>query len=213
MDGGEGAELSGGRRSIWIGALVLALALALVFWRVAGFEFLLYDDDLYLTNNPAVQEGLTPDAIAWALTTLHEGIYQPVTWLSYLTDITIFGMNPGAMHVVNLLLHLLVSLMLWRVLARATQNARAAFVAALLFALHPLQVQSVAWIAGRSGLLAALFGLVAIDQWIKRINEGDKRAGVLAHLAFAVSLLAKPVLLPLPFLLLLIDRWPLQRHV
>jgi tetratricopeptide (TPR) repeat protein len=193
--------------------VVLILAIGLVFARVAGFEFLLYDDDKYLTANAIMQQGLTLDSVAWAFGSFHEGTYQPVTWLSYLIDISIFGMKSGPIHVVNLLLHLLVSLMVWRVLDRSTGRRGPAFVVALLFALHPLQVQSVAWIAERKGLLAALFGLVAIDQWVDWVRTSARRSFIVAHAAFALSLLAKPVWLPLPVLLLLWDRWPLGRAV
>ena len=201
MDGGSRGQLNARRA---IGVLLIVLAVALVFGRTATFEFLLYDDDKYLTANPAVLEGLTPDSVAWALTSFHEGTYQPVTWLSYLTDISLFGLEPGPMHVVNVFLHLLATLLLWRILARATGREGAAFVVALLFALHPLQVQSVAWIAERKGLIAAVLGLLAIDRWL----AGSRRSRIAAHLLFALSILAKPVWLPLPFLLLLLDRWP-----
>jgi tetratricopeptide (TPR) repeat protein len=217
VDGGDGAKVSGresrSRKQTYAGIVVLILAIGLVFVRVTGFEFLLYDDDKYLTANPVMQKGLTLDSVAWAFSIFHEGTYQPVTWLSYLTDISMFGMNPGPLHAVNLLLHLLVSLMVWRVLERSTGRRGPAFVVALLFALHPLQVQSVAWIAERKGLLAALFGLVAIDQWVGWIRTSTRRSFIIAHAAFAVSLLAKPVWLPLPVLLLLWDRWPLGRVV
>lgn len=206
MDGGARNQL---RRRQALGVLLLVLAVALVFGRTASFEFVLYDDDKYLTDNPAVMEGLTPDSMVWALTSFHQGTYQPVTWLSYLTDISLFGLSPGPMHVVNVALHLLVTLLLWRFLARATGRGDAAFVVAMLFALHPLQVQSVAWIAERKGLLAAVFGMLALNCWIA---EG-RRARVLAHVFFAVSILAKPVWLPLPILLLLLDRWPRGRAV
>jgi hypothetical protein len=152
VDGGNGAEVSfraSPRQQVFFGVAILLLALGIVFVRVAGFDFLLYDDDKYLTSNAIMQQGLSFDSFGWALTSFHEGTYQPVTWLSYLIDISIFGMNPGPLHSVNLLLHLLVSLMVWRVLERSTGRRGPAFVVALLFALHPLQVQSVAWIAER----------------------------------------------------------------
>jgi tetratricopeptide (TPR) repeat protein len=204
LDGGARGQLNLQRG---IGALLLVVAVSLVFGRIAGYEFLIYDDDKYLTENEIVHQGLTPQSVAWALTSFHEGTYQPVTWLSYLADVTLFGLEPGPMHLVNLLLHLIASLLLWRVLARATGREGPAFVVAMLFALHPLQVQSVAWIAERKGLLAAVLGLLALDRWI----VGGRRARALASLLFAASILAKPVWLPLPFLLLLLDQWPLRR--
>lgn len=211
MDGGADAGLRSDRRARIGGTVLLVLVCALVFGRVAGFGFLLYDDDKYLTDNPAVQNGLSLDSVGWALTTFHEGTYQPVTWLSYLTDISLFGLQPGPMHLVNLFLHLLASLLLWRVLARATGRGGAAFVVATLFAVHPLQVQSVAWIAERKGLLAAVLGLAALDQWVSFARTRSSAAHLRALLLFALSILAKPVWLPLPFLLLLVDRWPLRR--
>ena len=215
MDGGDGAEVSArdsrSRQQTIAGLVVLVLAISLVFVRVSGFDFLLYDDDKYLIDNPVIHQGLTLDSVAWALSSFHEGTYQPVTWLSYLLDISMFGLVPGPMHLINLLLHGLVSLMVWRVLERSTGRRGPAFVVALLFAVHPLQVQSVAWIAERKGLLAALFGLIAIDQWVSWVRSSARSSFIAAHAAFAISLLAKPVWLPLPLLLLLWDRWPLQR--
>jgi tetratricopeptide (TPR) repeat protein len=213
VDGGSAAELKIARKTAVGGSLLLILACALVFGRVAGFEFLLYDDDKYLTANAAVQSGITLQSMGWALTALHEGTYQPVTWISHLVDVSLFGLDPGPMHVVNLVLHVLASLLVWRIFARTTGRAGAAFVVALLFALHPLQVQSVAWIAERKGLLAAVFGLAAIDQWISYVERGTRRAHAGALACFALSILAKPVWLPLPLLLLLLDRWPLSRKV
>jgi tetratricopeptide (TPR) repeat protein len=206
LDAGRGRQLSSRGA---IGVALIVLSIALVFGRTAGFEFVLYDDDKYLTDNPAVFEGLTPDSLVWALTSFHEGTYQPVTWLSYLADISLFGLDPGPMHLVNVVLHLLATLLLWRFLARATGRKEAAFVVAMLFALHPLQVQSVAWIAERKGLLAAVFGLAALNFWI----ADGRRARILAHLFFAISILAKPVWLPLPFVLFLLDRWPGRRAI
>lgn len=211
MDGGAEPGLRDGRRARIAGVVLLVLACALVFGRVAGFGFLLYDDDKYLTDNPAVEQGLTAGSVGWALTSFHQGTYQPVTWLSYLTDISVFGLRPGPMHLVNLLLHVLASLLVWRVFARATGRAGPALLVALLFALHPLQVQSVAWIAERKGLLAAVLGLAALDQWISFVRTRARAAHLRALALFALSILAKPVWLPLPVLLLLFDRWPLQR--
>jgi tetratricopeptide (TPR) repeat protein/uncharacterized membrane protein YhaH (DUF805 family) len=188
---------------------VVALA---VFHPIAGFDFVLPDDHGALVDNPDVQGGLSLDSFRWALGEVRDGRYQPLTSISYLADVSVWGLRAGPIHVENLLLHLLVALLLWRWLQRTTRRAGAAFAVALLFAVHPLQVESVAWISERDGLLAAVFGLLAMDRWVSWVRHRGPASAVLAHLFFAGSILAKPVLLPLPVLLVVFDRWPLARR-
>lgn len=198
------------RRTVLGGVLLLALAAGAVFAPVARFGSLLYDDDKYVFDNSVVREGLSVAGAVWALG-FREGTWQPVTWLSHMADVSVFGPAPGPMHLHNLVLHLLVGLLIWRVLARAAGRPAAAFAVALLFLLHPLQVQSVAWIAERKGLLAALLGLLAVDGWTSWARDGSRVGLIRAHLFFGLSLAAKPILLPLPVVLVAWDRWPYGR--
>lgn len=198
---------------------MLALATVAVYARVAGHQFVDYDDNLYITENQMVQRGLTLDGVRWAFTTLHASNWHPLTWLSHMMDCALFarpdaplaGQWAGGHHVVNLLLHVANVVVLFSALNGMTrQRWRAALVAAL-FALHPLHVESVAWVAERKDVLSALLGFLAI--WSYAAYARNQTAGryVLVVILFAFSLLAKPMLVTLPFVLLLLDYWPLDR--
>lgn len=196
-------------------ALLISIALVIitvaVFYRVVGFDFTNYDDDVYVTNNPAVKAGLNRLSLVWAFNTMYNSNWHPLTWISYLTDARIFGLNAGAFHAVNLLFHLANVVLLFLVLRRLTKSLwRSAFVAAL-FAVHPLHVESVAWIAERKDVLSTLFWILtmwAYAWYAERPNIG-RQALVLA--VFALGLMAKPMLVTLPLVLLLLDYWPLRR--
>ena len=196
-------------------ALLLGLALVLltlaVYGQVGGHRFINYDDPAYVTTNPMVTGGLSPAAARWAFTTFHEANWHPLTWLSHQLDVQLFGLAPRGHHLHSVLLHLANVLLLFLFLIRATGAVgRSAFVAAL-FAVHPLRVESVAWVAERKDVLATLFGLLTLLAYERSIQH---RAAVpyLAALAFfALGLMAKPMLVTLPFLLLLLDLWPFGR--
>ncbi len=151
-----------GRFRPLITALLLALVTLLLFARTAGHEFLLYDDNLYVTENARVQQGLTWSGVAWAFTTLHAGNWHPLTWLSHMLDVRLFGLDPGPHHLVNVVLHAANTVLLYLILLRMTGAPwRSAFVAAL-FAVHPLHVESVAWVAERKDVLSAFFFLLTL---------------------------------------------------
>ena len=136
----------------------LAVTTLLVFWQVGNFDFINYDDDLYVYENPHVQNGLTADGIVWAFTTGYANFWYPLTWLSYMLDWQLFGSNPAGFHLTNLFFHIANTLLLFFVLKQMTRAIwQSAFVAAL-FALHPLHVESVAWIAERKDVLSTFFG-------------------------------------------------------
>ena len=140
-------------------SLMLIVLTLLVFARAGGLEFLSYDDNLYVTDNQTVQGGLSWSNAAWAFTTMHAANWHPLTWLSLMLDIQLFGPRPGALHLVNVLFHAVNTVLLFLLLARMTgAKWRSAFVAAL-FAIHPLHVESVAWVAERKDVLSVLFGL------------------------------------------------------
>ena len=199
-----------GRPALLGGALVL-LTLA-VFAPVLGHEWLVYDDDLYLTANPNLRLGWSPEGIAWAFTTFHGANWFPLTWLSWMLDFEIFGMQARGFLATNLLLHSAATLLLFLALLRMTGRAgRSAFVAAV-FAVHPLHVESVAWAAGRKDPLSGLFFASVLLVWAggEAVPAARRRVALVTAL-LAAGLLAKPTLLTLPFVLVLLDAWPLGR--
>jgi len=191
--------------------LALVLATAAVYSVVVGYDFVNYDDPAYVTENPRVADGLTAAGVRWALTARHSGNWHPLTWLSHMVDVELFGLDPGAHHLVNLLFHLANTALVFLVLAGMTGAAwRSAFVAAL-FALHPLHVESAAWIAERKDVLSTLFGLLAVAAYAAYAKRPSlaRYSGVVV--LFALALMAKPMLVTLPLLFLLLDFWPLGR--
>jgi Flp pilus assembly protein TadD len=198
-------------RSPWlIAAGLFALTLAL-YARVAGHPYIYFDDTRYVLENPTVRAGLTWRGVQWAFTTLFVSNWHPLTWLSHMLDVELFGVNPGPHHVVNAVLHASNAVLLFAAFRGMTGATwRSAFVAAL-FAVHPTHVESVAWVAERKDLLSTLFGLLAVLVYAAHARRGGllRYLGVLA--LFAASLMSKPMWVTLPFLLLLLDVWPLQR--
>ena len=198
-------------RGKWLLAGALLVGTVLLYARVAGHPYLFFDDNRYVTENLTVQAGLTWRGVVWAFTTLHASNWHPLTWLSHMLDVEVFGLNPGAHHMVNVVLHGVDAALLFLVLARMTgAPGRSAFVAAL-FAVHPTHVESVAWVAERKDVLSTLLGLLALAAY----DASARRGGLGRYLGvvgcFALSLLAKPMWVTFPFLLLLLDVWPLQR--
>ncbi len=198
------------RQKLIISAALVALAAA-VFYPVLQHPFVSYDDANYVPDNPRVREGLTADGIAWAFTTRHAGYWHPVTWLSHMLDCQVFGLNAGGHHAVSLLLHAANALLLFALLSRMTGAIwRSAFVAAL-FAIHPLHVESVAWIAERKDVLSTFFWLLTVWAYVDFAERRLPRTYVLALGVYALGLMAKPMIITLPVILLLLDYWPLER--
>ncbi len=189
----------------------LAALVAIAFAGALRNEFVAFDDDFYVTGNPLVLGGLTREGVGQAFTTFHAGNWHPLTWLSHMTDVELFGVDPIAHHAVNVALHGLNAVLVFLVLSTLTGTTWLAAFAAALWAVHPLRVESVAWVAERKDLLSASFGLLALLCWIQwtRGQAAVARLGALA--CFALALMAKPMLVTLPFLLLLLDCWPLER--
>jgi hypothetical protein len=201
------------RTRLFAGALALALlaAVALVYARTAGHAFLGYDDGLYVTENPTVLAGLTGPSLRAAWLGFHGANWHPVTILSHQLDVELFGLRPAGHHLINVALHalnaLLCGLFFWRTTGALLRSA----LVAALFALHPLRVESVAWVAERKDVLAGTFfflTLLAHAAWVQRPTPRRRFAVVLA---LALGLLAKPMLVTVPCLLVLLDRWPLAR--
>ena len=196
-------------------SLLICFALVFVtlaaYWQVSTYDFLNYDDPNYISRNEHVKTGLTFDNIIWAFTSYHSSNWHPLTWLSHILDCHLFGLKPGWHHIVNLLFHIANTILLFAVLKRMTSAVwRSAFVAAL-FAIHPLHVESVAWIAERKDVLSTLFWLLAMSAYVGYAKNRSTGRYVLALLLFALGLMAKPMLVTLPFVFLLLDFWPLER--
>jgi tetratricopeptide (TPR) repeat protein len=192
-------------------ALALAVLVLAVYWQTGRHDFINVDDQQYVYDNPVVLRGLTPEGARWAFTTFHAANWHPLTWLSHMADIDLFGLDAGRHHQVNLLLHLLNTLALFLLLARTTGDAlKGGFVAAL-FAVHPLHVESVAWVSERKDLLSTLFGFLAMHAYVRFAEKRTVARYAAVALLFALSLLSKPMLVTLPFVLLLLDYWPLRR--
>jgi tetratricopeptide (TPR) repeat protein len=207
-EGGGGPAASTRRYAV---PALLAVCVVVAFFPVFGGEFLTWDDPGYVYENPMVTRGLGAETVAWSLTTFQESNWHPLTWLSHALDVTLFGLNAPAHHGVNLFLHLLSTLLLYAAFERMTGDRwKSAFVA-LVFGIHPLHVESVAWISERKDVLSALFMMLTLNAYASYAAAG-RRADYLRALAFfAVGLLAKPMLVTVPFVLLLLDYWPLGR--
>jgi hypothetical protein len=198
------------RRQLIVCLLLLAVTLG-VYWQIRNHEFINYDDTSYVTDNPHVKQGLVGGSIIWAFTATEQGNWHPLTWLSHMLDCQLFGLNPGAHHLTNLFLHLANVLLLFAVLRRMTGALwKAAFVSAL-FALHPLHVESVAWVAERKDVLSTLFWFLTMLAYTRYVERPTRSRYLLTLIALACGLMAKPMLVTLPFVLLLLDYWPLDR--
>jgi len=204
-------SLSARRKQTLVSCILLAVVTAAVYSPVARNPFTDYDDTIYVTNNLHVQAGLTWKTLAWAWTTTEAENWHPLTWLSHALDWQLFGLSPAGHHLTSLLLHVLNVLLLFLLLVRVTGATGRSLLVAALFALHPLNVESVAWAAERKNVLSTLLFLLAMGAygWYARLPN-VRRYLVMAAL-FALGLAAKPMVITLPFVLLLLDFWPLQR--
>lgn len=192
-------------------ALLLALATLAVYLPVVRHDFINCDDDVYVTDNPMVLQGLSWAGVKWAFTTTHAANWHPLTWLSHMADCEFFQLHAGAPHFENALFHAANSALLFLLLWRLTGLVPPSLLAAALFAWHPLHVESVAWVAERKDVLSTFLALLSLLSYVKYVN-GKSRRGLWWALAFfALGLLAKPMLVTLPFILLLLDFWPLNR--
>ncbi len=197
-------------RACAFGFLIVLLSLAL-YYPARTHGFVNYDDNVYVTDNEHVKNGLTWDTVCWAFVTYEAGNWHPVTWLSHALDFELYDMEPGRHHETNLLLHAANVALLFFVLLRATGYAGRSFMVAALFAVHPINVEPVVWIAERKTVLSMLFFLLSLGayRWYAA-KPKVTRYGVVA-LLFALGLMAKPQVITLPFVLLLWDYWPLDR--
>ena len=192
-------------------ALLLALITLLAYLPASRDGFVDYDDQVYVTENSVVQKGLTWTGIEWAFTTGHASNWHPVTWLSHMADCELFGLNPGAHHLVSVLFHTVNAVLLLLLLFRLTGALWPSALVAALFAWHPLHVESVAWIAERKDVLSTFFALLTLLAYAKYAKENCRRCFWIALGCFTLGLMSKPMLVTLPFVMLLLDYWPLQR--
>jgi tetratricopeptide (TPR) repeat protein len=195
--------------------LLLVLSILAIYGKVRHYEFINFDDDVYISANAFVRSGVNPESLRWSFSyALKDGNYwRPLTWLSHMLDVSLYGMDPGRHHLSNVFFHMMSTMLLFLAFNRMTGAFwRSAFVAAL-FALHPINVESVAWIAERKNVLSTFFWMLALLFYAGYYQ----RRGMLRYLAvlfaFGLGLLAKPMLVTLPFVLLLLDFWPLKRIV
>lgn len=182
-----------------------------IYYQTSNHGFINYDDPSYIINNQHVNSGLKTNNITWAFTSIHSSNWHPVTWLSHMLDAQLFGLDPKGHHLVNVAFHLINTLLLYFLFFETTKSHwKSSFVAAL-FALHPLHVESVAWIAERKDVLSAFFFFITLILYSWYVRRPGFRRYLLTLFAFALGLMAKPMLVTLPFVLLLMDYWPLQR--
>jgi protein O-mannosyl-transferase len=204
--------------------LALAAATIAVYWGAGGFDFVNFDDPDYVTENPMVRRGLSLRGVIWAFTHFYASNWHPLTWISHMLDCQLFGLHAGGPHLVNVALHAANGVLLFLLLQRLTGAQWRSALVAGLFVLHPLHVESVAWIAERKDVLSTFFGLLALLAYVKKCKvqspsalakaPADKKSKVWYASSlglFALSLMAKPMLVTMPFVLLLLDFWPLRR--
>jgi len=199
------------QRPILPGAL-LVLATFALYWQVGRHEFLVFDDQPYVTNNIHVNTGLNLQNEAWSFTTFQEGNWHPVTWLSHMADCQWFGLRAGPHHLVNVAIHAANVLLLFLLLLRGTGALWRSLFVATLFAVHPLNVETVAWVAERKSLLCMFFSLLTIGAYGWYVLHPDRKKYLVIVVAFAMALMSKPMAVSLPLVLLLLDYWPLDRR-
>jgi hypothetical protein len=200
------------RRNFVLAACVcLALATLAVYSRAARNPFMHVDDQNYVTENLHVQAGITWRTFTWALTATTAENWHPLTWLSHALDYELYGLNPAGHHATNILLHALNVVLLFLLLFRTTEARGRSLLVAALFALHPLNVESVAWIAERKNVLSTLFFLLTLAAYVWYARKPELKRYLALVALFALGLAAKPMVITLPFVLLLLDYWPLER--
>ena len=199
------------RRDLAIGCLLTVLTL-IAFGQAPRCGFVAFDDATYVYNNPNVRQGLTWPAVGWAFTTGETGNWHPLTWLSLMLDVACFGINSAAHHGVNLGLHVVNTLLLFGFLRWTTARPWSSAMVAALFAVHPLHVESVAWVSERKDVLSTSFGFLALLAYAIYVRRPSVARYLPVFFLLALALLAKPMWVTLPFMLLLLDVWPLGRR-
>ena len=191
--------------------IVMPLITLAIYAQTANHDFINFDDTIYVTDNPVVKDGLTARTVTWAFTATTASNWHPLTWLSHMTDVQLFGLKPGGHHITSVIIHIASALLLFLLLVQITAAPWQSLFVATLFALHPLHVESVAWIAERKDVLSGLFWTMTLLLYVRYVKRPDAGRYLAALACFAVGLMTKPMLVTLPLVLLLLDWWPLNR--
>ncbi|KKM23525.1 hypothetical protein LCGC14_1614330 [marine sediment metagenome] len=199
------------KKHFYIICLFLVVVTFAVYWQVLDNDFVIYDDDVYVTENTHVHKGVTFDSLTWAFTSSNASNWHPLTWISHMIDCQLYGLNAKGHHLTNLLFHVANTLLLLLVLVRMTGTLWQSFFVAALFALHPLHVESVAWVAERKDVLSTFFMMLTLWAYTIYVKKGGVKRYSLVVLFFMLGLMSKPMLVTLPFILLMLDFWPLGR--
>lgn len=199
------------RRLSFILCLALAVVSAVAFVRVLDAEFINCDDVVYVTQNDHVKAGLTLENIKWAFTTFDQCFWHPLVWLSYILDYQIWRLNPFGYHLTNLVFHILNTILLFLALKSATRSVWKSALVAAFFGIHPLHVESVAWVAERKDVLSTFFFMLAILAYIRYVRFPKVKTYTPVVAFFILGLMSKPMLVTFPFVLLLLDCWQVRR--
>lgn len=197
-------------RAVLVGFLLVLMTLAL-YWPVQSFDFVNYDDEIYVTNNRHVQGGLSLRGLGWSFANMDAGFWQPIVWLSYMIDYQLFGLNAGAFHWTSVLIHCADTVLLFLAWRAITGALWCSALVALLFAIHPLHVESVSWVSQRKDVLCGFFWILTMGAYTRYVKQPTIRRYLLVLFSFVLGLLSKPMIVTLPFVLLLLDYWPLRR--
>ena len=202
--------ISSVRRDLLI-SLTLFITTMTLYWQVTAFDYINFDDPEYVANNLVVKQGISKETISWAFKTTKTANWHPLTWISYLLDVHFFGSTPGVHHLINVLLHATNAVLLFIVFRRMTAAVWLSAIVAALFAIHPLHVESVVWISERKDVLSTLFWILVMWCYTGYTIHKDIKRYLAALVLFSLGLMAKPMLVTLPCILLLLDYWPLDR--
>lgn len=209
-----GEKLNDRRPATWhlpLALLLIAALTIIVYWPVLHNDFIDFDDDVYVTSNMMVRQGLSLKGFLWSISTFHAANWHPLTWLSHMLDAQLFGLNPAGHHATSMLIHAVNSMLLCALLHRLTGFVGRSLIVALLFAVHPLHVESVAWVAERKDVLSTLFCFLTMWAYVGYTSKPSLQRYLPVAGFFALGLMAKQMLVTLPVLLLLLDYWPLNR--
>jgi len=198
------------KHAILIILILVALILG-IYWPVQDYGFINFDDDVYVTQNINVQSDITRDGLCWAFSTKYFGLWNPLTWLSLMLDYQLFGLNAGGYHWTNVIFHILNSVLLFFLFKNLTGAVWRSALVAALFAVHPMNVESVAWIAERKNVLSTFFWFLTMLFYVRYAKHPDWKRYLPVLICFALGLMSKPMLVTVPFVLLLLDYWPLNR--
>ncbi len=200
-----------GRFRKWVVCVCLSVLIVAIYAPVKNYQFVDYDDEVLVSNNPYVQAGLTASSIRWAITTINVFYWQPLTWISFMANRQLFGRGPGAYHAVNVALHATNAILLFLLLDAFTAGFWPSAASAALFALHPLRVESVVWISERKDVLSGMFWLLTLFAYHFYLKKRVRSRYLILVAVFCLGLMAKPMLMTIPFILLILDYWPLRR--